>query len=75
VKEVEGELKPNVVVVVASNNVLARALLVQNYGVENEMIPSERHWWNDQPGIKAIRQAETNTYVDDEGNISHDPRT
>ena len=74
VKEVDGELKPNVVVVVASNNVIARALLVQEYGVVNEIIPEERQWWNDQPGIKTIRQSETNTYVDDEGNISHDPR-
>jgi len=74
VKEVDGELKPNVVVVIAANNVLARAVLVQDYDVHNEMIPEERHWWNDQPGIKTIRQSDTNTYVDDEGNISHDPR-
>jgi hypothetical protein len=74
VKEVDGELKPNVVVVVAPNNVIARALLVQDYSVVNEIIPEARQWWNDQPGIKTIRQSETNTYVDDEGNISHDPR-
>lgn len=74
VKEVDGELKPNVVVVTAPNNVIARALLVQDYGVVNEMIPSERAWWNDQPGIKTIRLSDTNTFVDDEGNISHDSR-
>ena len=74
VKEVDGELKPNVVVVTAPNNVIARAVLVQDYGVVNEMIPKERQWWNDQLGIKTIRLSDTNTYVDDEGVISHDPR-
>ena len=75
VKEVDGEMKPNVVVVIAPNNVVARAILIQDYNVVDETIPTERLWWNDQPGIKTIRLSETNTYVDDEGNISHDPRT
>ena len=74
VKRVDGELKPNVVVVIAPNNVIARALLVQNYNVVNEMIPKDRHWFNDRPGIKTIRVSDTNTYVDDEGVISHYPR-
>jgi len=74
VKEVEGELKPNVVVVTASNNIIARAILCEQYGVENFIIPSERRWWNDQAGIKTIRLSDTNTYVDDNGVTSHYPR-
>ena len=74
VKKVDGELKPNVVVITASNNVIARARLCEQYSVENTMIPEDRHWWNDQAGIKTIRLSDTNTYVDDEGIISHYPR-
>lgn len=74
VKEINGELKPNVVVITASNNVIARAMLCEQYGVENAMIPEDRCWWNDQAGIKTIRLSDTNTYVDDEGIISHYPR-
>lgn len=75
VKEVDDELKPNVVVIVAPNNVIARATLVREYNVVNKMISKDRHWFNDQLGIKTIRLSETNTYVDDEGIISHDSRT
>ena len=74
VKEVDGELKPNVVVVIAPNNVVAKAVLCQQYEVEDRSIPSDRAWRNDQAGIKTIRLSDTNTYVDDEGNISHDSR-
>lgn len=75
VKEVNDELKPHVIVVTAPNNVIARAILCEEHGVENVSIPSERAWRNDQAGIKTIRLSDTNTYVDDEGNISHYPRT
>jgi len=73
VKEVDGELKPNVVVIVAPNSVVARATLCHQYGVEKWAIPSDRAWRNDQAGVKTIRLSDTNTYVDDEGNISNDP--
>jgi hypothetical protein len=75
VKEVDGELKPNVVVIIAPNNVIAKAVLCEQYGVKNRSIPIDRQWFNDQDGIKTIRLSDTNTYVDDEGIISHDPRT
>ena len=75
VKEVDGELKPNVIVVIAPNSLVAKVILCKKYGVENVSIPSDRAWRNDQAGIKTIRLSDTNTYVDDEGNISHDPRT
>ena len=74
VKDVEGELKPNVVVIAASNNVIARAMLCEQYGCVNEMIHPDDHHKNNQAGIKTIRLSDTNTYVDDEGVISHYPR-
>ena len=75
VKEVDGELKPNVVVIVATSKVTARSILCETHGVVDFSIPKDRLWFNDQLGIKTIRLSETNTYVDDEGVISHDPRT
>ena len=75
VKEVDNELKPNVIVVIAPNSLIARGILCVEHGVENITIPTDEQWRNDQAGIKTIRQSDTNTYVDDEGNISHDPRT
>ena len=61
VKEVDGEHKPNVVVVAASNNVIARAVLVEQYGVLNVML-KEDHRMNCKAGIKSIRLAENNTF-------------
>ena len=75
VKEVDGKLKPNVVVIVAPNNIIARAILCEQYSVKNIMLPGDRTWRNDMLGIKTIRLSDTNTYVDDEGNTSNDPRT
>lgn len=75
VKEVNGELKPNVIVVIAPNNIVAKAILCEEHGVEDHMISPDRHWRNDEKGIKTIRLSDTNTYVDDEGVISHYPRT
>ena len=74
VKEIEGELKPNVVVITAPNNVIARAVLCETYGVKNITLHPDHYWRNDQAGIKTIRLSDTNTYVDDEGIISHYPR-
>jgi len=73
-KTEDGELKPNVVVITAPNSTVARAILCYQHGVVNIIIPEERRWWNDREGIKTIRLSDTNTYVDDEGNISHYPR-
>jgi len=73
VKEIVGGFQPNVVVIAASNNVLARALLCEQYNVVNTMIEKDRQWLNAEAGIKTIRLSDTNTYVDDEGIISHDP--
>ena len=73
VKEINGEFQPNVVVITAPNNVIARAMLCQEYTVVNIMIDKDDWWRNNKAGIKNIRLSDTNTYVDDEGNISHDP--
>lgn len=75
IKKVDDEYKRNVVVVIAPNNIVARAILCEEYKVENRMINPDRHWLNNEAGIKTIRLSDTNTYVDDEGIISHDPRT
>ncbi|MHA1199673.1 MAG: hypothetical protein ACTSQF_10135 [Candidatus Heimdallarchaeaceae archaeon] len=74
IKEIDGELKRNVVIITASNNIIARAMLCEQYGVENIIIHPDRQWKNDQAGIKTIRLSDTNTYVDDKGIISHYPR-
>ncbi len=62
VKNINGELKPNVVVVAASNSLMAKVLLCKRYEVKNVDIPKERHKLNDMEGIKTIRIAETNVY-------------
>lgn len=62
VKEVDGELKPNVVVIAAANNIIAAAKLCEKYGVVNHQIPKELHRANSEEGIKTIRLSETNTY-------------
>jgi hypothetical protein len=62
VKKVDGVLKPNVVVIAASNNIIAAAKLCETYDVVNHQIPREFHHSNNQEGIKTIRLAETNTY-------------
>jgi hypothetical protein len=75
IKEINRELVPNVVVVVAPNNIIARMLLCNQHDVENVMLNPENAWRNNKAGIKSIRLSDTNTYVDDDGNCSHDPRT
>lgn len=59
---------PQVVVVAAPNNIIARAILCERYGAKNEMIDDNRRQLNDQEGIKSIRLSETNTYVDEREN-------
>lgn len=62
VKEIDGELKPNVVVIAAPNNIIAAAKLCEKYGVVNHEIPTELRRNNGEAGIKTIRLSETNTY-------------
>jgi len=69
VKLIDGKLIPDVVVIPASNNIIARADLCQRYGVKNLMIDRDRLRDNAEEGIKTIRLAETNTY---EGDTSHE---
>lgn len=62
VKRKGEELIPDVVVVAATNNVVARLILCEKYGVKNYDIPrGKRHDYSEE-GINNIRLAETNTY-------------
>jgi len=63
VKIIDNELKPNVVVIEAPNNIIARAKLCERYGVLNKEINKDRLRLNAEEGIKDIRLSETNTYV------------
>lgn len=60
VKEVDGELKPNVVVIAATNNVIARTLLCNHHGVLNVMLKESR--MNNKAGIKSIRLSDNNVF-------------
>lgn len=64
VKKINNELVPNVVVICASNNIVARAKLCQKYNVLNVMIDKEKSYTEE--GIKNIRVSETNTYEGEE---------
>jgi hypothetical protein len=78
VKQTKEGMKPNVVVVAASNNVVARAVLCERYGVRNADIPKENFHRNDVEGIKTIRLSETNVYEGESINenfISDDSET
>jgi hypothetical protein len=57
-KNVDGILKPNVVVIAATNEVIARAQLRAKYNVPNVAIKDNC----DKEGVKTIRLSETNTY-------------
>jgi len=74
VKKVGNELKPNVVVIAAPNNIVARAKLCEQYGVLNIQINIDRLRLNEEEGIKDIRLSETNTYVGGarDGDLSDD---
>ena len=63
VKKINNEFIPNVVVIIASNLILARAVLVDIYGVNNVMVDKDQAWRNNVEGIKTIRLSETNTYA------------
>lgn len=78
VKQTRDGMKPNVVVVAATNNLIARAVLCEQYGVKNADVPKERFHLNDTEGIKSIRLAETNVYEGESVNenfISDDSAT
>lgn len=78
VEKVDGVLKPNVVVIAAHNNIIAKALLCEKYGVRNHEIDKNRLRLNLEEGIKSIRLAETNVYEGgsiNENFISDNPTT
>lgn len=58
----KGELKPNVVVVAARNDVIARALLNLQHGAVNKTVKPNNYGDYTEEGIKSIRLSETNTY-------------
>jgi hypothetical protein len=57
-KDRDGNLKPNVVVVAATNEVIARSVLCSDYNVPNVAIKNNF----EKEGIKTIRLSETNKY-------------
>jgi len=59
----DGELKPNVVVIAAPNQLIARAKLCEKYKVKNISIDKNRLRLNAEEGIKTIRVSDTNVYV------------
>jgi hypothetical protein len=62
-KNKNGELAPNVVVVTAHNEVLAKATLCTKYDIPNIPVKrNERTGEYGSEGIKSIRLSETNTY-------------
>jgi len=58
----DGKLKPNVVVVVASNPIMARAVLCEIYEPLNVTLKGSDALNNKAEGIKSIRESETNKY-------------
>ena len=59
----DGELKPNVVVIAASNQLMAKAKLCESYGVKNVFIDKDKVRLNSEEGIKTIRLSDTNVYA------------
>jgi hypothetical protein len=64
VKRKGEEFLPNVVVIQASNNVAARAMLCLKYGVPNVTIDKRYRDRYTEEGVKDVRLCETNTYAD-----------
>lgn len=62
VTKIDKKFVPNVVVIAASNNIIARALLCKRYGVKNIDIPTSKRHSYDMEGINSIRLSETNVY-------------
>lgn len=66
VRNVDGQLKADVVVVVARNDVLAKAILCEKYRIPNIKVEynSVKGTYSGE-GYKSIRVAETNTFEND----------
>lgn len=67
VKEIDGVFKPNVVVIEAPNNIIARVKLCEKHGVLNVPIDKRYQDIYKEEGIKDVRLSETNTYVGGQG--------
>lgn len=67
---VDGELKPNVIVVAAANNIVARAKLCKEHGVKNVVLDDPRS--NNAEGIKTIRLSDTNVWEKKEDSIDEE---
>jgi hypothetical protein len=65
----DGIIKPNVVVVAAVNDLIARIKLCQDYGIPNHSLTSKEKAERSREGIKTIRLSETNKY---EGELEYE---
>ena len=61
-KDRTGKIKPNVVVIAATNDVTAKVILCQQEDIPSLMLSGKEQYERDKEGIKRIRLCETNTY-------------
>jgi len=61
-KNAKGELTPNLVVIAASNDIMAKAMLCEKYQIPSVFIKPNNIGDYNEEGIKSIRLSETNVY-------------